>query len=79
MEMQQRWPEQAEKIAIVSENPVLPTSSDSHPSGSTNPSRADEHLTNTLKQAAALVDVRVLGHFIVAGGSVRSMAEMGFV
>jgi DNA repair protein RadC len=50
-----------------------------HPSGATNPSRADEFLTQTLKQAAALVDVRVLDHFIVAGSSVQSMAEMGLV
>lgn len=50
-----------------------------HPSGATNPSRADEHLTQTLKQAAALVDVRVLDHFIVAGNSIQSMAEMGLV
>jgi DNA repair protein RadC len=34
-------------------------------------------LTQTLKQAAALVDVRVLDHFIAAGGSVSSMAELG--
>jgi len=50
-----------------------------HPSGATNPSRADEVLTQTLKQAAALVDVRVLDHFIVAGSSVQSMAELGLV
>ena len=35
------------------------------------PSRADEYLTQTLKQAAALVDVRVLDHFIVAGDAVN--------
>lgn len=50
-----------------------------HPSGATDPSRADEYLTQTLKQATALVDVRVLDHFIVAGGSVQSMAERGLV
>lgn len=50
-----------------------------HPSGSAEPSRADEYLTQTLKQAAALVDVRVLDHFIVAGCSVQSMAEQGLV
>lgn len=50
-----------------------------HPSGATDPSRADEYLTQTLKQAAALVDVRVLDHFIVAGSSVQSMAERGLV
>ena len=50
-----------------------------HPSGAARPSRADEYLTQTLKQAAALVDVRVLDHFIVAGDSVNSMAELGMV
>ena len=50
-----------------------------HPSGAAQPSRADEVLTQTLKQAAALVDVRVLDHFIVAGDSVSSMAELGLV
>lgn len=50
-----------------------------HPSGSAEPSRADEHLTQTLKAATALVDVRVLDHFIVTGTVVRSMAELGLV
>ena len=50
-----------------------------HPSGAARPSRADEVLTQTLKQAAALVDVRVLDHFIVAGDSVNSMAECGLL
>lgn len=50
-----------------------------HPSGVSQPSRADEHLTQTIKQAAALVDVRVLDHFIVSVDSIRSMAEMGLV
>jgi DNA repair protein RadC len=38
-----------------------------HPSGATSPSRADEMLTRTLKDALAMVDVKVLDHFIVAG------------
>ncbi len=50
-----------------------------HPSGVATPSRADEVLTQTLKQAAALIDVRVLDHFIVAGSAVQSMAEQGLV
>jgi hypothetical protein len=50
-----------------------------HPSGEARPSRADEHLTQTIKQATALVDVRVLDHFIVAGEVVCSMAEIGLV
>jgi DNA repair protein RadC len=50
-----------------------------HPSGSLEPSRSDEALTQTLKSALALVDVRVLDHIITAGGQARSMAEMGLV
>ena len=50
-----------------------------HPSGVAEPSHADETLTQTLKQALALVDVRVLDHFIVAGSGILSMAERGIV
>ena len=50
-----------------------------HPSGSVEPSRADIQLTNTLKSALALVDVRVLDHLIVAQGQALSMAEQGLV
>lgn len=50
-----------------------------HPSGTSEPSRADEHLTQTLKSALALVDVRVLDHMIVTAQQCRSMAEMGLV
>lgn len=50
-----------------------------HPSGSAQPSRADEALTQTLKSALALVDVRVLDHFIVTREQARSMAEAGLI
>jgi DNA repair protein RadC len=50
-----------------------------HPSGSVQPSRADEALTQSLKAALALVDVRVLDHVIVAPGQALSMAERGLV
>jgi len=50
-----------------------------HPSGTVQPSRADEALTQTLKAALALVDVRVLDHVIVAPGDALSMAEKGLV
>jgi DNA repair protein RadC len=50
-----------------------------HPSGDSQPSRADEVLTQTLKAALALIDVRVLDHFIVTRDQARSMAEMGLV
>jgi DNA repair protein RadC len=53
--------------------------SHNHPSGSVQPSRADEHLTQTLKASLALVDVRVLDHIIVGQGQALSMAEQGLV
>ena len=51
--------------------------SHNHPSGTPDPSRADEALTQTLKAALALVDVRVLDHVIVGGSQTFSMAERG--
>jgi DNA repair protein RadC len=50
-----------------------------HPSGVAEPSRADEFLTSTLKNALALVDVRVLDHLVVGRGVVVSMAERGLL
>lgn len=50
-----------------------------HPSGCTEPSRADEMLTQTLKSALAMVDVRVLDHMVVGRGHTLSMAERGLV
>ena len=50
-----------------------------HPSGVAEPSRADELLTSSLKQALALVDIRTLDHLIVAGPRVVSFAERGLI
>jgi DNA repair protein RadC len=50
-----------------------------HPSGSASPSRADEALTQTLKAALALIDVRVLDHFVVTSTQAVSMAELGLL
>ncbi len=50
-----------------------------HPSGVAEPSRADELLTQNLKQALSLVDVRVLDHFVVAGSVAISFAERGLI
>ncbi len=51
-----------------------------HPSGVAEPSRADEQLTRSLVQALALVDVRVVDHFIVAGSATPlSFAERGLL
>ncbi len=50
-----------------------------HPSGAAEPSRADEFLTQTLKSALALVDVRVLDHMVIGSGDVVSFAERGLL
>ena len=50
-----------------------------HPSGLAEPSRADEFLTQSLKGALQLVDVRVLDHLVVGQGSVVSFAERGLL
>lgn len=50
-----------------------------HPSGVAEPSQADALLTTTLKQALALVDIRVLDHFVVAGNVALSFAERGLL
>ena len=50
-----------------------------HPSGLAEPSQADELLTRTLRQALALVDIRVLDHFIVGEGAAMSFAERGLI
>jgi hypothetical protein len=47
--------------------------------GTREPSRADEHLTQALKHALALVDVRVLDHFVIAGSQATSFAERGLL
>ncbi|MGG5288028.1 RadC family protein [Pseudomonas shirazensis] len=50
-----------------------------HPSGSSEPSQDDVHLTMTLKRGLALIDVRVLDHLIIGEGEPLSMAEEGWI
>jgi DNA repair protein RadC len=50
-----------------------------HPSGVAEPSQADEFITNRLKEALGLIDVRVLDHIIIAGADSTSMAERGLI
>ena len=50
-----------------------------HPSGVAEPSQADRQLTERLKEALGLIEVRVLDHFIVGDGEPLSMAEFGWV
>ena len=50
-----------------------------HPSGTTEPSNADRVLTEQLKTALALIDVRVLDHFVIGQGAPYSFAESGLL
>lgn len=50
-----------------------------HPSGNTSPSRADAQITQRIKSALALVDIRVLDHLIIGDGPALSLAEHGLV
>ena len=63
-------------LALNAANVVL---AHNHPSGVAQASRADEAITQTLKAALALVDVRVLDHFIVTATASASMAELGLM
>jgi DNA repair protein RadC len=72
------YPREVVKAALRT-NAAAVIFSHNHPSGVAEPSQADQQLTTALKQALALVDVRVLDHFIVAGASVLSFAERGLL
>lgn len=73
------YPREVVKLALQ-HNAAAAIFSHNHPSGVAEPSHADETLTQTLKQALALVDVRVLDHFIVAGNQPPlSFAERGLL
>ena len=65
--------------AALSHNAAAVILAHNHPSGVAEPSVADELITNRLRDALALIDVRILDHFIVAGGEVLSFAERGLL
>lgn len=50
-----------------------------HPSGNSEPSQDDVHLTLSLKRGLALIDVRVLDHIIIGDGEPLSMVEHGWI
>ena len=50
-----------------------------HPSGIAEPSQADQHITQRLKSALELVDIRVLDHIVVGDGETVSLAERGLL
>lgn len=70
------YPREVVKSALA-QNAASIILAHNHPSGSPEPSQADLSLTQTLKSALALVDIRVLDHFIVANNTVHSFAEHG--
>lgn len=72
------YPREVVKVALKY-NAAAIIFAHNHPSGVAEPSQADRMLTDALKQALALVDVRVLDHFIVAGTETLSMAEQGLL
>ena len=72
------YPREVVKAALA-HNAAAVIFSHNHPSGLAEPSRADELLTQSLKQALALVDIRTLDHFVVAGSALVSFAERGLI
>ena len=72
------YPREVVKAALA-HNAAAMIFAHNHPSGVAEPSRADELLTQALKQALALVDIRTLDHFVVAGGRLTSFAERGLL
>jgi len=72
------YPREVVKAALA-HNAAAVIFAHNHPSGVAEPSRADELLTQALKQALALVDIRTLDHFVVAGNRVVSFAERGIL
>ena len=72
------YPREVVKAALA-HNAAAVVFAHNHPSGIAEPSRADELLTQSLKQALALVDIRSLDHFVVAGSALVSFAERGLM
>ncbi len=71
-------PREVVKLALA-KNAAAVLCAHPHPSGVAEPSQADELITQRLKAALNLVDIRVLDHLIIAGGDVLSMAEHGLI
>jgi DNA repair protein RadC len=72
------YPREVLKMALK-HNAAAVIFAHNHPSGVAEPSRADEMLTQALKQSLAMVDCRTLDHFVVGGTSITSFAERGLI
>jgi DNA repair protein RadC len=70
------YPREVVKAALAA-NAAAVVFAHNHPSGLAEPTAADHHLTATLMRALAVVDIRALDHFIVAGNQIYSFAEHG--
>jgi len=66
-------------IEALTRNAAAVILAHNHPSGAAQPSPADQALTRTLQQVLALVDVRVLDHFVVTRAGIYSFAEHGLL
>ncbi len=71
-------PREVVKLALA-HNAAGVIFSHNHPSGHAEPSAADRQITERLKSALALVDVRVLDHLVIGEGTSVSLAERGWV
>jgi DNA repair protein RadC len=71
-------PREVVKLALA-KNAAALVLAHPHPSGVAEPSQADELITQRLKDALSLVDIRVLDHVIIAGGVAVSLAERGVI
>ena len=72
------YPREIVKSALAA-NAAAVIFAHNHPSGVAQPSQSDELLTRNLKEALALVEVKVLDHFVVAGNHALSFAERGLL
>lgn len=72
------YPREVVKLALAA-NAAGAIFAHNHPSGCSEPSRADELLTQQLRSALSLVDVHVLDHFVIAGAASMSFAERGLL
>jgi DNA repair protein RadC len=72
------YPREVVKLALA-RNAAALIIAHNHPSGVAEPSHADEMLTRRLKDALALVDIRLLDHFVLGDGEAVSFAERGLL
>jgi DNA repair protein RadC len=72
------YPREVVKLALTKNAAAVLIAHD-HPSGVSEPSHADELITRRLKDALALVDIRLVDHIIIAGGEAVSFADRGLL